>query len=244
MPAVLCVATGFVYLWLTPDDRHHAKTRKSKPAVRLTPWLDDLRVRAVHRDRDSAPGSVFNMLTIALPKMVDERHRRRHVPLVLVGSIATAVLLCGAMAQLTVGRAVECCPPHMLFAVVTGLASSAMVWAAYADRLTLMIALAFAIAAIYGQVTVNDLVIARYTADAWRGRVYAVRYFIAVHQRGRRDRHDLAPAQPRRLLSGARRQCRDRAGLVHRRTLAVVVAASTASSAIAGRRRSRRNSSA
>jgi hypothetical protein len=27
-------------------------------------------------------------------------------------------------------------------------------------------------------VTVNDLVIARYTADAWRGRVYAVRYFV------------------------------------------------------------------
>ena len=33
-------------------------------------------------------------------------------------------------------------------------------------------------AAIYAQVTVNDLVIARYTADAWRGRVYAVRYFL------------------------------------------------------------------
>jgi hypothetical protein len=31
---------------------------------------------------------------------------------------------------------------------------------------------------IYAQVTVNDFVIARYTADAWRARVYAVRYFI------------------------------------------------------------------
>jgi hypothetical protein len=40
-----------------------------------------------------------------------------------------------------------------------------------------MIALSLAIAAIYGQVTVNDIILARYTADAWRGRVYAVRYF-------------------------------------------------------------------
>ena len=39
-------------------------------------------------------------------------------------------------------------------------------------------ALAFAIAFVYAQVTVNDFVIARYTADAWRARVYAVRYFI------------------------------------------------------------------
>jgi hypothetical protein len=27
-------------------------------------------------------------------------------------------------------------------------------------------------------VTVNDMIMARYTADAWRGRVYAVRYFL------------------------------------------------------------------
>jgi hypothetical protein len=40
------------------------------------------------------------------------------------------------------------------------------------------VALAVAMAAIYAQVTVNDLVIARYTADAWRGRVFAVRYFL------------------------------------------------------------------
>ncbi len=43
---------------------------------------------------------------------------------------------------------------------------------------TILFALAFTMAAIYAQITVNDLVIARYTADAWRGRVYAVRYFL------------------------------------------------------------------
>src|SRR5499433_3780641 len=32
-PAVICVATGVVYYWLTPDDRHHVNTRQSKPAV-------------------------------------------------------------------------------------------------------------------------------------------------------------------------------------------------------------------
>ena len=48
-------------------------------------------------------GLTFNVLTIALPKIVDER-LSRDLPLVLVGSIATAVLVCGALAQLTVGR--------------------------------------------------------------------------------------------------------------------------------------------
>jgi MFS family permease len=117
------------------------------------------------------------VLTIALPKIVDER-LSGDVPLVLVGSIATAVLICGALAQLTVGRLVEYVTPHILFAIITGIGFLGNLWAAYAGGVNLLIALAIAIAAIYGQVTVNDMIMARYTADAWRGRVYAVRYFL------------------------------------------------------------------
>jgi hypothetical protein len=51
-------------------------------------------------------------------------------------------------------------------------------WAGYAGGAALIVALAVAIGGIYAQVTVGDIVIARYTADAWRGRVYSVRYFL------------------------------------------------------------------
>jgi MFS family permease len=122
-------------------------------------------------------GTVFHLLTIGLPKIVDER-LADHVPLVVAGSIATAVLICGAIAQLCVGRLSERFAPHTLFVAVTALGFIGNIWAAYADGITLMLALAVAVAAIYGQVTVNDMVLARYTADAWRGRVYAVRYFL------------------------------------------------------------------
>jgi hypothetical protein len=65
-----------------------------------------------------------------------------------------------------------------LFAAIAIMQFTGVVWSAYASGATLLVALAFTMAAIYGQITVNDLLIARYTADAWRGRVYAVRYFI------------------------------------------------------------------
>src|SRR5476651_2125446 len=38
-PAVLCIVSGIFYLWMTPDDLHHAKSRVSKPAVALTAKL-------------------------------------------------------------------------------------------------------------------------------------------------------------------------------------------------------------
>ena len=175
-PAAVLVATGIFYLRVMPDDRHHVKTRESTPAVRLTPRLAVLFFGLFIVIALSA-GLTFNVLTIALPKIVDERLSSA-LPLVLVGSIATAVLICGALAQLTVGRLVEWVPPHVIFAVVTGFGFLGNLWAAYASGIALLVALAIAVAAIYGQVTVNDMIMARYTADAWRGRVYAVRYFL------------------------------------------------------------------
>jgi MFS family permease len=175
-PAGILILTGIIYYWLTPDDLHHAKNRKSAPAVPLTPRLAVMLFGLFIVIALSA-GLTFNVLTIALPKIVDER-LSRDLPLVLVGSIATAVLVCGALAQLTVGRLVEWVSPHVIFAIVTGIGFVGNLWAAYASGVALLAALAIAIAAIYGQVTVNDMIMARYTADAWRGRVYAVRYFL------------------------------------------------------------------
>jgi MFS family permease len=175
-PSVLAVASGVYYLWVTPDDRHHAKARKKTAAVSLSPRAMVMLFGMFIGIALSA-GTVFNLLTIALPKIIDER-LASHVPLVLVGSIATLVLICGAVAQLCVGRLVERFPAHFLFAVITAICFLGNLWAAYADGVMLMVALAVAIAAIYGQVTVNDIVLARYTADAWRGRIYAVRYFL------------------------------------------------------------------
>jgi len=44
--------------------------------------------------------------------------------------------------------------------------------------------LALAVAAIYGQVTVNDFVLARYAPASWRGRIYAIRFFLIFTMAG------------------------------------------------------------
>jgi MFS family permease len=120
---------------------------------------------------------VFNVVTIALPKIIDER-LGFDMSLVAIGGIATVVLLFGAVAQVTVGRLLEKFPPHLVFAAVAALQFAGVAWVAYATGSALLVALAVAISAIYAQVTVTDFVIARYSADAWRARIYSVRYFV------------------------------------------------------------------
>ena len=176
LPAAICVATGIAYLVLIPGDKKQSAGRSSTPDVRLAVWLM-ASVFGLFILIGTTAGLVFNTLTIALPKVIDERIGDG-ISLVAVGGMATAVFLAGAVAQFTVGRVLEKYPPHLIFAVVALLQFVGVVWAVYATGTMLLLALAFAMAFVYAQVTVNDFVIARYTADKWRSRVFAVRYFI------------------------------------------------------------------
>jgi predicted MFS family arabinose efflux permease len=176
VPAVICLVSGVVYLLYVPEDHRHHSTRTSKPDVALPPWIGAALFGLFVMISLSA-GLVFHISTVALPKLVDER-LGGNVSLALVGGLTTAIFMCGALAQFSIGRLVERFPLHLLFAAVALLQFLGLVWSAYATGTTVLIALAVTVAAIYGQVTINDLVIARYTADAWRGRVFAVRYFL------------------------------------------------------------------
>ncbi len=182
VPALVCIATGIAYVMLVPDDRHRTASRKKTADVVLSQRAA-LIMFGLYVVISLAGGLTFNTISIALPKIVDER-LGADVPLLWVGSVATAVFMCGAVAQIVVGRLVERFRPYQLFAVIVTLQFLGILWAANASGMTLIAALALTMAAIYGQVTVGDLVIARYTADAWRGRVYAVRYFLTFVSAG------------------------------------------------------------
>lgn len=182
VPAVFCLATGVAYLALVPDDRHHTGSRKTVADVSFSPRVA-LAIFSLYIVISLCGGLTFNTVAVALPKMVEERLGGA-VPLIAVGGLATAVFLCGAVAQIIVGRLVERFPAYLLFAGVCGVQFLGVVWAVNAAGTTLIVALAVTMSAIYAQVTLGDMVVARYTADAWRGRVYAVRYFLTFISAG------------------------------------------------------------
>jgi MFS family permease len=182
VPAAVCVATGIAYLAMVPDDRHRTGKRQTVADVVMS-WRLAAAVFGVYVVISISSGLVFNTVSIALPKIVDER-LGENAPLIAVGGLATAVFLCGAAAQLAMGRLVERFAPHLLFAAVVATQFLALLWAARASGAALIAALAVLMAGIYAQVTVGDIVIARYTADAWRGRIYAVRYFLTFVSSG------------------------------------------------------------
>jgi MFS family permease len=176
IPAAVFIATGIAYLWLVPDE---GKRKAPAPTVHDVVLNRRLTVTVIALFMLLAffSGLVFNALTITLPKIVDARIGH-DISLELVGSLTTAVFLCGAVAQVSMGRLIERVAPHI---VMSGIAITQMVAMLLVNNLTgwkLVPALALAVASIYGQVTVGDIVLARYTPAVWRGRVYALRFFL------------------------------------------------------------------
>lgn len=182
IPAVVFVVTGIGYLAFVSDETTRRKTQLTESDVVLD-RATTIGVVVLFMTLALLSGLVFNSFVITLPKIVDARVGQ-DVPLAIVGMLATGVFLCGAAAQLSVGRMVERIPPHILVGVVALAQLAGIFWVNYAAGWHLLIALAATAAAMYAQITVNDIVLARYTPPAWRGRVYALRFFLVFTTAG------------------------------------------------------------
>src|SRR6516162_9176117 len=98
VPGVICVISAVVYLRLVPDEKRKEASRGTVADVPLRAALAAT-IFGLFVVIALCAGLVFNIVSVALPKIVDER-LGSEVPLVLVGGLATAVFMCGALAQI------------------------------------------------------------------------------------------------------------------------------------------------
>jgi MFS family permease len=123
-------------------------------------------------------GIVFNAVTVSLPKLFDERLAALTGSSFGVGALVAAVYTVGAVAQLLVGRYVDRHPLKTVFIPLSLLQAPCLLLAAYSSDWLLVALASGVVFAIFGQVVINDAMVARYTDDHWRARAYSVRYLV------------------------------------------------------------------
>jgi MFS family permease len=181
VPGVLCIAFGAAFLVLVPSEGEaHISARSTGEVVPIgRPWL----LFGVYAVAIAAGGMTFNIMTIALPKIVDERFGAT-IPLVAIGSIATGVFIFGALTQLLMGRLIDRFTLPQLFVALTPLQPIGLALAALTSGWPLLVGITLALAASYGQVVLNDAMIARYVPGPLRAKALSVRYFIGFAASG------------------------------------------------------------
>jgi MFS family permease len=126
----------------------------------------------------AASGLVFNAFTLLLPKLMAERLAGAPNLLPIVGMLAFFATLCGALTQFSVGRLIDKHTLKRIFLPISMILAPAMALLAVAQG-WLVLPLAGAVAAsIFGQVTVNETMAARYISPELRARIYSIRFFV------------------------------------------------------------------
>jgi MFS family permease len=127
----------------------------------------------------AASGLVFNAFTVLIPKLMQERLAASPALLPLAGAAATVATLCGAVTQFTVGRLIDRMTLKRIFLPMSAVLLPALLALAAAPGWS-AVALAGVVAAvIFGQVTVNETMAARYIAPRLRVRLYSWRFFVS-----------------------------------------------------------------
>ncbi len=96
----------------------------------------------------------------------------------LVGVAAFLTMLCGAATQFTVGRLIDRTTLKRIFLPISAALVPALVGVSYAQGWLVLPVAALVAASIFGQVTVNETMTARYISPALRTRMYSIRFFV------------------------------------------------------------------
>ena len=179
--AVAVIAGIFFMLAVVHEDRraHKASTAPVRIAAQ-----DMWRVIAALVLTVIASSTAFNTVTVSLPKLFAERLADLTASPALLGLIAACVYLFGAASQFTIGTLIDRHGLRAVFLPLCFLSMPVLYLTAVTSGPALLPVAVVLIIAIFGQVTINDAMVGKYTTDRWRSTAYAVRYFIGFTAAG------------------------------------------------------------
>jgi MFS family permease len=177
VPGLAAIALGIVFHLMVPNQT--AQKRASASGSVALPRSVVVHAFSVLVLVAASGSIVFAAVTNSMPKVFDERLSLLAGSPFWIGVLVAVVYVIGAMAQLIVGHFVDRHPLRTVFLPLSLIQGPCLLLAAWAQDWA-MLALAVAISfGIFGQVTINDAMVARYTDQAWRARAYAFRYVVS-----------------------------------------------------------------
>lgn len=179
------VLTIFVGLMFTIRVKHHpSPARKGGPQQARISRKAMALVIASLVITVLASSTTFNAVTVAIPKLFEERLSALTSSPATLGVIAATVYVFGAFAQYTIGHLIDQKPLKVIFLPLAVIIVPALYLASSLSGWLLIAVSIVVVIAIFGQVTVNDAMIAKYTSDEWRARAYSARYFLGFTAAG------------------------------------------------------------
>ncbi len=174
-PGAFCVAVGLLWLRMPPVE---ATLRRSSRPFPPIPQHLVRRAVVVLLLIAIVSGLVFNAFTLLIPKLMQERLAEDPRFLPLIGALAFLATLCGALTQFTVGRMIDRTTLKRVFLPISLVLAPSLAMLSFAEGWLVLPLAGLVAASVFGQVTVNETMAARYISPELRARIYSVRFFV------------------------------------------------------------------
>ena len=178
VPGILSLLAGVGYVALVKEQAAVASRR----AAQSGPVFDRamlVRLFVILMVSTALNGVIFSATTIAMPKMFEERLASLVSGTFGVGLLVSAVYAFAAFAQLCIGPMMDRWSTRAIFLPIVALQVPLLLLAGYAGGWTILLVALPMMFFVFGQIVVNEVMVARYSAEAVRSRVYAVRYCVS-----------------------------------------------------------------
>jgi MFS family permease len=176
VPGLICMLVGVLYLREPPFD-----AKKSGVQTRPFPTIPPEVVRRAVISLlmiATVSGLVFNAYTLLLPKLMQERLANNPDLLPVVGLLAFLATICGGVTQYTVGQMIDRKTLKSVFMPLAFVQVPGLLALSFLDGWAVLPVSAMVAAAIFGQVTVNETMTARYVAPPLRAKLYSIRFTV------------------------------------------------------------------
>ena len=176
IPGLVCVAVGLAYMREPAFD-----AKKAGVQTRPFPVIPAHVVRHAVISLltiGAVSGLVFNAFTLLLPKLMQERLAGNPDLLPVVGLLAFLATICGGITQYTVGQMIDRKTLRSVFMPLAIVLVPSLLALSFLDGWIVLPLSALVASAIFGQVTVNETMTARYIAPELRAKMYSIRFTV------------------------------------------------------------------
>jgi MFS family permease len=176
LPGIFCILYGLKFLYALKfgqDNETATKDNLDQPFARN--WIRAL--SSIGLSTLSA-GFIFGTMTFIIPRYFETSLSNISTSVVITGLLAGVVYAIASFSQIFVGKMTDRFSPKLILLVISVGQILFIYFSSVFENWSLFFMSLFAMAFVFGQVPINDIILSRYVPDRKRAKILSIKYVL------------------------------------------------------------------
>ena len=176
IPGIFCIIYGLNFLYALRSEQGngtHAEKSLDQPFAKN--WLRAL--SSIGLSTLSA-GFIFGAMTFIIPRYFETSLSNISTSVAITGLLAGAVYAIASFSQIFVGKMIDRFSPKLILLIISIGQILFIYSSSILENWSLFFMTLFAMAFVFGQVPINDIILSRYVPDRKRAKILSIKYVL------------------------------------------------------------------